>query len=202
MMLSLIFSLLLAPAADTPKPEIVFDNRPETGIPSEARNQKPPKLKDPPKSLDALTTGEIKTVRVRYFDKKTWKTEDLAGTYVAGLFESKGVEIYESQVWSQGVGVPEMECIIEYTKERQRNGTYSGEGRLLVGKPWPVTAMPPGDGGTSRPTIISTRRTRRVISSRARSNHVQKSREKGVGCSLSDRQRTSPQRPSRRFLLR
>lgn len=118
--------LLLTLSASGEEPTIVFDNRPEMGVPREAHDQKPdPTIKVPP-SFHALTSGTIKTVRIRYFDKDTWATEKDAGAYVAGFLSNKSSEAYGAQIWAQSVGIPDIECIFEFTDEVSR------EGRLLI----------------------------------------------------------------------
>ncbi len=128
-------------ASDLPKPSIVFDNRPESGVPREALAQKL-KLTAQEESLAfkgfrALTDGTIKTVRIRYFNKETWKSENESAEYVAGFLAHESLGVWGFQIWSQSVAVPEIECIVEFTDEHREQlaGESKGfhpEGRLLI----------------------------------------------------------------------
>ena len=127
------------------EPSIVIDNRPETGIPPEAMAQQQRKLTEEEKALIAkeypvkfttLTAGTIKTVRIRYFKKETWASEKDVREYVAGFLGNKASAVFGFQIWSQGVDVPEIECIVEFTDE-YRNKLFAEkkecrEGRLLI----------------------------------------------------------------------
>lgn len=123
------------------KPSIVFDNRPESGVPREALDQKL-KLSAQEESLvaggfHALTDGTIKTVRTRYFNKETWKSDKEAAAYVAGFLDHESLGVWGFQVWSQSVGVPEIECIVEFTDEYRdklvaEKKDFRPEGRLLI----------------------------------------------------------------------
>jgi hypothetical protein len=120
------------------EPEIVFDDHPEAGVPTEALTQS--RGADPPhegmRTLREMTDGRVKTVRVRYFNRQTWPTEKQAREYVGGFLAQKSLDVYGFQVWSQGVGVPELECFIEFTDEyrrklREDEKPYR-DGRLLI----------------------------------------------------------------------
>lgn len=127
-------------------PSIVFDNQPELGIPREAESQKV-KLtaqeellaKDWPAHFhfQDLTAGTIKTVRIRYFNTKSWATEEQARDYVAAFLAHKSLPVYGfSQPWSQDVGVPEVECLIDFTDQHRKElldeNRPCREGRLLL----------------------------------------------------------------------
>ena len=133
-------------AKPSDQPSIVFDNRPESGMPREALAQMIAKLSVPkgalpaqelPKTLHALTNGTIKTVRIRYFNKDTWATEEQAREYVAKFLAHKSLDAYlGSYPWSQGVGAPEIECLVDFTDEYRKKlrdeQKPSHEGRLLL----------------------------------------------------------------------
>jgi len=129
------------------EPSIVFDNRPEAGIPEEAKAQErrnPPLTaeekaliaKEYPVKFPTLIAGTIKSVRIRYFNKETWASEKDARDYVAGFLGNKASEVYGWQIWSQGVEVPEIECIVEFTDEYRKKlfaeKKECREGRLLI----------------------------------------------------------------------
>jgi hypothetical protein len=127
------------------EPSIVFDNRPGSGVPAEATaqgNRKPTAqeealaVKEFPVKFHTLTAGTIKSVRIRYFNKETWSTEKEAREYVAGFLGNKASEVFGFQVWSQTVGVPEIECIVEFTEEYRKkllaDKKDCREGRLLI----------------------------------------------------------------------
>lgn len=113
-------------------PSIVFDYRPSAGVPSEALDQKPSSPQTWPK-LQELT-DEIKTVRIRYFNKVSWTNEEQVRRYVRGYLANKSQATWGFQIWSQSVGVPEIECVIEYTDECLKKFGKPGypEGRLLI----------------------------------------------------------------------
>jgi hypothetical protein len=132
---SILFSLLLLCEG----PAIVFDNRPEMGVPPEALAQKSEKALTPevPRTFHAITDGTIKAVRIRYFNEATWVAKDAAGEYVAGFLASDASGVFDFQIWSQSVGRPEIECVVEFSgdylmKLRQENKPCRPEGRLLI----------------------------------------------------------------------
>ena len=156
---AILVPLFLICGACGEEPKIVFDNRPETGVPREAlaqmraeSNLKPEVLKElhakltarvrklvakkHPLELPDITEGTIKTVRIRYFNKETWETEEQARDYVRGFLAHKSLSVSGFQVWSQGVGVPEIECLMdftdEYRKELRDEQKPCREGRLLI----------------------------------------------------------------------
>ena len=137
MMNKLLLALLLTCCGDGPEPAIIVDDRPEAGVPPEALAQKIDKAFGLP-TFHAMTQGTIKTVRIRYFNKKTWATEKQACEYVAGFLAHKSEEVFGFQVWSQGVGVPEIECFIDFTDEYKQKlrdegkPCREGQGRLLI----------------------------------------------------------------------
>jgi len=131
------------------EPSIVVDNRPESGVPPEALAQIYVKLsaaekaandalraKGYPLRLGTLTAGTIKTVRIRYYNKETWAAEKQAREYVAAFLAHKSLNVYDFQIWSQGVDVPEIECIVEFTDEYRKKLREEQkpcrEGRLLI----------------------------------------------------------------------
>ena len=138
------FALFIVCAVNAGEPSIVFDNRPEPGVPREALAQKLTltaqeellAAKGSPVRFHALTDGTIKTVRIRYFNKETWKSEKEAREYVAGFLGNKSSAVFGFQIWSQGVGVPEIECIVEFTDEHSKKllaeQKECSEGRLLI----------------------------------------------------------------------
>ncbi len=114
---------LLATAGDEPRPKIVFDNTPESGVPREARNQAPGE-NDRPTTVPKLLGDSLTTVHVHYFDTKTWKNQQQVSQYIAGLIADPDTGAYTRQGWSQTVAVPEIECLLTF-KDRT-------EGRLLL----------------------------------------------------------------------
>ena len=136
------------PASETKpsdKPSIVFDNRPEAGVPPEAlaqmRAKRPAKEevlpgKNWPPQLHEITASTIKTVRIRYFNKESWKTEEQARAYVRGFLAHKSLDAFGFQIWSQSVHVPESECLIDFTDEHRKKlrdeQKPCDEGRLLI----------------------------------------------------------------------
>lgn len=137
-----LIGVLGAGPVSSEEPSIVFDNRPEAGIPEEAQAQEhrkstalPIKMESPIK-FHTLTAGTIKSVRIRYFNKETWASEKDARDYVAGFLGNKSSEVFGFPIWSQSVGVPEIECLVEFTDEYRKKllGERKGcrEGRLLI----------------------------------------------------------------------
>ncbi|QVL34254.1 hypothetical protein KIH39_10210 [Telmatocola sphagniphila] len=136
-----LMSGLVASAVCSEEPQIVFDNRPESGIPAEALQQphKPSKAtteKEFPLKFPALTAGAIKSIRIRYYNKETWPNEKDAREYVRSFLGNKKSEVFDFQIWSQGVGVPEIECYVEFTEEYRKKllgDKFScRDGRLLL----------------------------------------------------------------------
>ncbi len=152
-----------ADASDTEngaEPKFVIDDRPESGVPREALDQARAEsnLKDAdlkeyhgklagrekellhknPITFHEITEGTIKKVRIRYFNKETWETEEEALEYVRGFLAHKSLHGFNHQIWSQGVGVPEIECLVDFTDKhrrqlREEQKRYR-EGRLLIWK--------------------------------------------------------------------
>ena len=135
-----LLCILCTLAVEADEPPVVVDNRPEVGIPREARDQARaagdgtvvgvgPRFRD-------LTDKTIKTVRIRYFNSKTWATEQAACDYVAKFLRDESAGCFTYQPWSQGVALPEIECIVEFTDEHRRKCLSESkecrEGRLLI----------------------------------------------------------------------
>lgn len=188
---AILLPLFLICVVGAEEPKIVFDNRPESGVPHEARDQDRDATltREELKSLYATlsaqetidrwpikfhnTVSTIKTVRIRYFNKETWKTEKQAREYVRGFLANKSSEVYTFQIWSQGVGVPEIDCLVDFTDEYRKELIDKrkpiGTGRLLIwntevcfrdatGRWWFVTdydhyhrAHPKGDRTLAKP---------------------------------------------------
>ena len=139
-----LFALSFSANAD--EPSIVIDNTPEQGIPAEALAQQHRKLTAQEEALIAkgeipikftsLTDGTIKSVRIRYYNSKTWATEKDVREYVAGMLKNKASDAHRFQVWSQGTVAPEIECIVEFTEEHRKkllaDNKGCAEGRLLI----------------------------------------------------------------------
>jgi hypothetical protein len=140
MMTAVLIALALISGADGNAPTIVVDDRPEAGVPPEAEAQKNDKEfpAGGARTFHTLTKGTIKTVRIRYFNKKTWATEEQAREYVAGFLahDSREQDVFGFQIWSESVGVPEIECLVDFTdeyREKLRNEQKPcREGRLLI----------------------------------------------------------------------
>lgn len=132
-----LFMVVLAVSAAASEPSIIFDSRPESGVPVDAMTQKPLDTRNHG-SLGQLAGDSIKTVRVMYHDKATWTNEQQIQTYIAGLLTNVHAETYSFQVWSQGLGRPELECGIEFTSAHQArvraDRIRAHDGRLLIWK--------------------------------------------------------------------
>lgn len=122
------------------EPIVVFDNRPELGIPLEAEVQMRAVLSEKSalgkgSNLETLAGNNIKTIRIRYYDKKTWASEEQVSKYVAGYLSQK-LPAFRSPFWSEGLALPQIECIVEFTDEcrnkllAERQPCH--EGRLLM----------------------------------------------------------------------
>lgn len=117
------------------EPPIIFDNRPESGIPLEARAQESVDAKSHG-ALSDLVGDSIKTVRVRYFSRASWASEKGVREYIAGALTNRLTACYSFQIWSQMVAEPEIECLIDFTDD-YRNRVFAEhkgyrEGRLLI----------------------------------------------------------------------
>ena len=110
------------------KPLIVFDNHPERGIALEIGQGQYSTRRE---ILPEFVGDSIKTVRVRYFDKEVWADEKQVSEYLKGLFKEKSIELLEWQVWSQGFGRTDIECLIVF-KEGDGDGEKEREGKLLL----------------------------------------------------------------------
>lgn len=104
------------------EPSISFENRPESGIPHEARLHE----KVDPHSHGTLAQvlgGSMQSVTVRYFSDR-WTDEEQVRDYLTGLLADDRTETYTFQIWSQDVGVPDIECLLTFKNRAQ--------GRLLL----------------------------------------------------------------------
>jgi hypothetical protein len=132
--------LVLSAMTHAQQPRIIFDNRPESGLPREIEVEligrlrelgKLPKAVPPPAESDrgrpgpltALFGDTVQTIAVRYFSDK-WSGKKQVSDYLSGLLADGRTEAYTYQVWSQGVGEPEIECLLHFKKGEQ--------GRLLL----------------------------------------------------------------------
>lgn len=120
-------------------PQIEFDPRPEWGIPPEAHDQPMVKV-EPGATLAKLFGNAIEKVQVRYVDAKVWPDADhqKVKAYLTSILASEHSEYYSFQIWSQGVGVPEIECLIEFNLDYKKRLAAEKKGyragRLLVWK--------------------------------------------------------------------
>ena len=135
-MKTLFLVLLFGITASGGEPSIIFDNRPESGIPPEARAQEQVDSKSHG-TLSGLVGDSIKTVRVRHFSAASWPNEKPVREYVAGVLTNKLTECYTFQIWSQGVAEPEIECLIDFTDDYRNKAALAEhkpyhEGRLLI----------------------------------------------------------------------
>ena len=124
-----------------------------------------------------MTDGAIKAVRIQYFNKETWASEGEAGDYVAGFLGDESMGVFGFQIWSQQVGRPEIECVVEFSDAyletlRREGKPFRREGKLVIwnteacfrdasGRWLYVTAFnyflgfhPRGDRGLSRPNKV------------------------------------------------
>jgi len=130
------------------EPPIIFDNRPESGIPLEARAQETVDVRSHG-ALSDLVGDSIKTVRVRYFSRASWASEKQVREYIAGALTNRSTQCYSFQIWSQMVAEPEIECLIDFTDGYRNKVTLAEhkpyhEGRLLI---WQTEAcFRDGDG--------------------------------------------------------
>ncbi len=116
---------------------IVFDNRPEDGMPLEAEQQEGVNTSHSAgvtnKKLSDIVGDSIQTVRVRYFSTNTWANEAQVRDYIAGLLTDKLATCSDLQIWSEGVGTPQIDCLIDFTDSyRSKLHRRYYEGKLLV----------------------------------------------------------------------
>ena len=135
--------LLFASSVYGGGPTILFDNqhRPESGIPPEARAQERTNSVGPPShvSLFPLLRDSVKALRVQYFNKESWKTEDQVRAYLGALTTNRFAEVYGFQVWSELVGTPEIDCLVDFSEDVPTQGRFAGTQHLSSGQA-PVVA--------------------------------------------------------------
>jgi len=106
------------------EPPAGSDYRPTIGIPAEARLQKRNGEEDRdygPLAKHFEHTVEVVSVR---HHSNIWTNQAHASNYLAGLLVNHQTSVYTYQVWSQPVGLPDIECTLTFT-----NGHA---GRLLI----------------------------------------------------------------------
>ena len=106
------------------EPRIIFDNRPESGIPLEAQKQEAGGGARSHGTLAKLLGDSVRTVSVRYFSN-VWSDQKQVTAYLAGLLSDDRTEAYTFQIWSQRVGVPDIECLLTFKNDQPG-------GKLLV----------------------------------------------------------------------
>lgn len=134
-----LMGLICSGSLRAAEPAIEFDPRPEWGIPPEAHDQPMVKV-EPGTTLAKLFGNAIEKVQVRYVDAKVWPDADhqKVKAYLTSILASEHSECYSFQIWSQVVGMPEIECLIEFNQDYQKQLAAEKKsyrtGRLLVWK--------------------------------------------------------------------
>ena len=108
---------------------ITFDKIPDAGIPVAAQLQNNEPLPEP-LLWGEVFAGKFKSANMRYFDAETWETQKQAKQYLTGYLKREDIQISSRVRWSQGVGIPEIECSIEFADD-YRNST---DGKFRYGK--------------------------------------------------------------------
>ncbi len=119
-----LFLFLSLAMARADEPRITFEKpqRPESGIPQEATAQQ--KMDDADHgTLGKILGDTLESVTVRYFSG-VWTDEKQVREYLAGLLSDDRTKAYTFEIWSQPVGVPEVECLLSFKNHQ--------EGRLLL----------------------------------------------------------------------
>lgn len=115
---------------------IQFDNRPESGIPSEALDQIAPE-----KQMlvwSEVVGNNVELVRVRYYNPARWSSKEAVSVYLDGLCAEDAfrVQVWQKEVWAQNVKVPDLECLVDFTADEQmrilNQKQVPREGKLLV----------------------------------------------------------------------
>ncbi len=121
--------LLLAAAVHAAEPQIVFAKQPihpAAGIPEEATRQSKVDPQDHG-TLAQVLGDSVQSVTVRYYSD-VWADPKQVGDYLTGLLADDDTHTYTFQIWSQGVGEPEIECALTFKNQNQQ------QGRLLLWK--------------------------------------------------------------------
>ena len=123
------------------EPVIEFNPQPEAGIPPEALEQRTGEMKvEPGLTLPKLVQDAIEKVQVRYANPKVWTDRQHADVknYLSRLLSSESSSCYAFQIWSQSVGIPEIDCLIEfnqaYLQRLPAEKKFSRVGRLIIWK--------------------------------------------------------------------
>jgi len=103
--------------------EVVYDPKPDRGLPFEAGEEKIFQITNAPASLPALLGSNVYSVKLRYF-RECWKTPAEAQGFLNGLLTNQNHTLYSYIPWAQLVEEPYLECSVNY-----RNGY---RGRLLL----------------------------------------------------------------------
>ena len=128
-LLVVCLATLVLSSASIDEMKITFDKKPDAGIPVEAQLQNNKPL---PKPLlwGEVFAGKFKSANIRYFDAETWKTQKEVKQYLTGYLEREDTQVFSHAPWAQGVGVPEIECSIEFTDDYRK----STDGKFRYGK--------------------------------------------------------------------
>lgn len=128
-LLAVCLATLILSAVSFDEMKITFDKKPDAGIPVAAQLQNNERL---PKPLlwGEVFAGKFKSANIRYFDPNTWKTKKQVKQYLTGFLKREDIQIFSRVPWAQGVGVPEIECSIEFTDDYRK----STDGKFKYGK--------------------------------------------------------------------
>ncbi|MCD6050603.1 MAG: hypothetical protein K0Q55_2006 [Verrucomicrobia bacterium] len=126
-LLILFFGCLNLLTALAAEPPAVLGYRPAIGIPEEARRQERLDEKHGRQTLASHLSPVLESVSVRYHSQ-IWTNQSHASNYLAGLLVDAKTYTATHQFWSQGVGSPELECLLTFT-----NGQT---GKLLIDGPY------------------------------------------------------------------
>lgn len=132
-----LLTLICCGPSMTPSQHVRFDNRPAAGMPIEARRAFHG-FGRRSISWRELVGGKIGGFTVRYYDKTVWKSEESVSSFLRNLFDEKeSVNVWSNEMSSRPLGVPDLECRVNFTPEEYRRTaanqkTFAGKGRLLV----------------------------------------------------------------------
>jgi hypothetical protein len=113
----IIILFLLLPASYASALEIAFQNKPEIGLPREAREQK---CADAHSfgSLHNTVADSVSHISIRYFSK-TWKDEQQIRLFIKALLADERTAVYCYPAWAHILLEPSIEGVVYYKNFRR-----------------------------------------------------------------------------------
>jgi len=116
--------------------DIRFENKPELGLPDDAREQRCEQAGSLGSLQTIISEDLIRFIKIRYFDEKALNQAQVK-TIIKRLFESTDTQVYCFPAWANLLMEPAIEGVVYYDSFKQ--------GKLLIWDFQAVLRKPDGD---------------------------------------------------------